>query len=943
MKYLKDFETNSAYDAYMESAAKVIPNVSYIMETDDIKYHTITSITASVVWKKDVSCIGGVADKDNCSYTVTGKNFEGITMDITKMVSVSGSLEVLPTMELFRHSAGTLVLTFKIGDKVSASASTVVYQEKQKYANFTSMVEQSVNLNMQVDGLEYSYGETWQKWNDTTTALPFGESGVGETIYFRGTNDMWADSATNVTFQFGTSATVDVNGSVMSLIGLEDNTGVLPDHCCFNGLFSGATALHTVGSGFLPADTISPYCYASMFKGCSNLFNVPNLPAFNLTEGCYMEMFSGCSKVGEIVCEAMVISAVSCTTNWTAAVSGSGYFYGTAIAPWELDSPNGIPVNWENIGKGSVRFTSQSAQTVSLVNLGGNAPYLEYSFDAEGWNVWDYSAIDVNNGKHDSVFIRGLNPSGFCQSAAVRSMFKFGDDNVMVDMGGNMMALQNYSAVTTSVPKCGFYGAFSGATALQSMAKSVLPATAMAQSACQYTFRSCTNLVNSPVIRVSYTDASALYAMFIGCTSLVDVPDFPNLYYIAHGGCHYMFGSCTSLKKAPNIPKLKNIETNGLRNAFDGCTALEEGPDVLNCTNVKWRGCEQTFRNCKNLVKAPILNFEKLDGYAMEGMFSGCTKLNEVHCTATGITSEYATTNWLAGVASAGTFYGNTDAPWEIDSPNGVPVGWTWVEKHSIQMTASAPQTVTAPSGSTMEYSYDGKNWTAMTEAVGFGVDNNIVYIRGKNASGLNYKSFALGNSASTVALAGNIQSLLDWETLPDTVPASGFIYTFNNCKAITSVNNTFLPATTLRNYCYCALFRFTSITKAPALPASAMTEHCYQEMFYGDTALITPTALPSTTLNSYCYCDMFSGCTNMTTAPELPAETLKYRCYYRMFGNCAKVNEIHCSAKTISAGDCTANWLKNVSATGDFYGSAEAGWTTGTSGIPAGWTQHLE
>lgn len=39
-----------------------------------------------------------------------------------------------------------------------------------------------------------------------------------------------------------------------------------------------------------------------------------------------------------------------------------------------------------------------------------------------------------------------------------------------------------------------------------------------------------------------------------------------------------------------------------------------------------------------------------------------------------------------------------------------------------------------------------------------------------------------------------------------------------------------------------------------------------------------------------YCYSYMFEGCTSLTTAPALPATTLASNCYYRMFYSCRKI-----------------------------------------------------
>ena len=84
----------------------------------------------------------------------------------------------------------------------------------------------------------------------------------------------------------------------------------------------------------------------------------------------------------------------------------------------------------------------------------------------------------------------------------------------------------------------------------------------------------------------------------------------------------------------------------------------------------------------------------------------------------------------------------------------------------------------------------------------------------------------------------------------------------------------------------------------------------------------------------------MFSGCTSLTTAPALPATTLAMSCYGSMFEGCSNLASITCAATDISAFLCTKQWLDGVAATGTFIGSSEAGWTeNSSSGIPSGWT----
>jgi hypothetical protein len=110
--------------------------------------------------------------------------------------------------------------------------------------------------------------------------------------------------------------------------------------------------------------------------------------------------------------------------------------------------------------------------------------------------------------------------------------------------------------------------------------------------------------------------------------------------------------------------------------------------------------------------------------------------------------------------------------------------------------------------------------------------------------------------------------------------------------------------------------------------------------MFYGCTSLTAAPALPATTLSMSCYAAMFERCTSLTTAPALPAKTLANYCYQEMFLGCTKLNAVTCLAYDIRATDCTTNWLYGVAASGTFTTPAPSGWTDGISGIPEGWTR---
>ena len=278
-------------------------------------------------------------------------------------------------------------------------------------------------------------------------------------------------------------------------------------------------------------------------------------------------------------------------------------------------------------------------------------------------------------------------------------------------------------------------------------------------------------------------------------------------------------------------------------------------------------------------------------------------------------------------------------------------------------------------------------------------VEGDKIQFKGSNAqyatnSVLNYNSFS-GSTASFEA-EGNIMSLIYGDDFKNNLTISSeyaFAGLFKGCTNLVSAENLVLPATTLAKYCYRMMFYgCSSLTIAPALPATTLADSCYYQMFYGCssiitapklpattlaigcyhymfrnctslttapelpattladycylgmfnvcTSLTTAPALPATTLAQSCYKYMFRNCTSLTTAPELPATTLAERCYYGMFNSCSNINYIKCLATNISATDCTNGWVNRVTSTGTFVKNPDmASWTTGTSGIPTGWT----
>ena len=171
---------------------------------------------------------------------------------------------------------------------------------------------------------------------------------------------------------------------------------------------------------------------------------------------------------------------------------------------------------------------------------------------------------------------------------------------------------------------------------------------------------------------------------------------------------------------------------------------------------------------------------------------------------------------------------------------------------------------------SRLEYSVGGNEWEAVKAGTGvsFGGTDGDLRLRGKNTAGTaigSHKNATITFTSDVpVACTGDIRTLLDWSNYTTVNTANAmFNYLFENCSVLTS---------------------------APELPATILTECCYQ--------------------------GMFKGCTNLTVAPELPATTLAVGCYNEMFEGCTKLSSVTmlASSKEITSKYyCVTTWLNNA------------------------------
>lgn len=119
------------------------------------------------------------------------------------------------------------------------------------------------------------------------------------------------------------------------------------------------------------------------------------------------------------------------------------------------------------------------------------------------------------------------------------------------------------------------------------------------------------------------------------------------------------------------------------------------------------------------------------------------------------------------------------------------------------------------------------------------------------------------------------------------------------------------------------------------------MGTYFYSRMFYNCTGLVkAPRKVQATTVSGNAYNNMFYGCSSMTKAPEIPqTTTFTANAYTSMFQNCSSLNYIKCMLINGTTTISISNFTNGVAATGTFVKNADAIWSTGTGGIPSGWT----
>ena len=241
------------------------------------------------------------------------------------------------------------------------------------------------------------------------------------------------------------------------------------------------------------------------------------------------------------------------------------------------------------------------------------------------------------------------------------------------------------------------------------------------------------------------------------------------------------------------------------------------------------------------------------------------------------------------------------------------PEGKSYLTFRSLSSFTLKVNDATKHWNGTLEYFASDKTWTVWdgTTTLSAVADDGeyVLYLRGTgNTVIMGYGVHYLVLTGTDIKCIGNIENLLDYATVAsgEHPTMADYCYSgmFQGCTSLTQAPA--LPATTLASQCYSVMFTgCTALTQAPALPATTLASQCYSGMFRDCTGLTQAPALPATTLASYCYSSMFQGCTSLTQAPALSATMLANSCYQYMFTGCTALTKAPALPATTLANSC--------------------------------------
>ena len=703
---------------------------------------------------------------------------------------------------------------------------------------------------------------------------------TGDKMYFR--NDtgkfsraIYDGSSYNtpyITFTTDWQGRVNVGGDIRTLINYRNIDNTILEDGMFSNLFS-----HTYGSNhntsrivdasnlILPFTQMTPYCYYSMFDGCTPLVNAPALPATTLAYYCYQNMFRDCTSLTSAPELPATTLASSCYQTMFKGCTS------LTTAP-TLPATTLAPDCYERMFENCTSLTTAPALPATTL------AYYCYRYMFSGCT---------------SLTTAPALPAITLASNCYNSMFN----------GCTSLTTAPALPATTLASNC-YNSMFNGCSNLN---KVLTYAEDISTSNC--TTNWLNNVASSGTL---YNAGSAVYTtdspsgIPTGWTEVTTVPGTTSVYALPN-----TFTAKSWMDEVKLNYTIMGVNETGIdvpvgeQNELITIGKNTGSSTVTHTETFNYDGWDYTIT-----INQTANDTDEPDYFYIESLGDGNTVsvVNKGNGNTDNVTPtlEYSTDKNTWNTITFDWTLGNYTTELPIALNTG---GKMYFRNDTGKFSSSNNKYISFLSSVASNVGGDIRTLSNYLD-----VDNETtpqtymfqrLFYRNEyivDASNLRLPYTTL-ESNCYYSMFQNCTSLVNAPQLPATTIAdSCYRSMFENCTSL--VNAPALPATTLANYCYSSMFYgCSSLTAAPTLPATTLESNCYYSMFSGCTSLTAAPELPATTLAGQCYQYMFSGCSSLTTATTLPATTLANSCYRNMFENCTSlVNAPQLPATTLAS-----------------------------------------
>ena len=253
-KLLNHINTYQSEADYQNDKSKNFPNVSYIIENDNVLFEVYR-------YEKQYFAIESLEDDNAIMFKLSSESGSP-SASSAKTISVSTDDGVTWT-DYTSTADGTTIATLNIGQKILIKGNNDTYNVVSDYIGNFSCFTASKQIDV----------------NGNIMSLIYGDNFKGQYSFPSGTFNFY-----NI---FNSAPIVSAENLILPATTLAT--------ACYKNMFKGCTGLTTAPE--LPATTLANSCYQNMFDGCTGLTTAPALPATTLASGCYESMFFGCTSL----------------------------------------------------------------------------------------------------------------------------------------------------------------------------------------------------------------------------------------------------------------------------------------------------------------------------------------------------------------------------------------------------------------------------------------------------------------------------------------------------------------------------------------------------------------------------------------------------------------------------------------------------------------------